>query len=704
MSVSIRWKLLLLLWVITLVPVALLVWLDYRTTMRLATDLALANRERMVATAREELDKFADAQARAIAIDRTVLELVLRRQAREIGYLLATPVSGATRITWAADFDDPARAPPTVTASSRYHRYDPAGKRSPLPVSLEEPVFRLAPGVDTAAVAADIERLAALTPFYREVFSRHSNRVHWLFTSLANGVHTSYPGHGGYPPDFEPRERAWYRAARAERGLVWTGPAIDATTRQVTVTVSMPVYGPGGTFAGVTALDAPVVQMLREYGLPAKWSGDGRVLLVTPTPEGRLSVIAKQGYAETGGDWQAMLQAEFVPPTPGLADIVGDMQAGRGGLRQVTHGGAEQLWAYRSLDGRAWLMYWLRADAVAREADAVRDLTLASFARHMRSTVPLVLLIALGTAVVAYISARAVTEPLQTLARAADAIADGNFRARAALRTGDEFEAVGRAFDAMVPKLEERARLLESLALAREVQQRLLPHEAPRVRGLDLHGTSRYCDETGGDYYDFIDLASLQPGMIGFAIGDVSGHGLPSALLMATVRALLRSYVEQGMRPATAMRAINRVVSRDVHGGRYMTLMYVAIDTASRTLRWASAGHPPAIVYRAARDELIELGTGDIPLGVDPVWRYHDAHAEDWQPGDVALIGTDGIWETRAPDGELFGRERLAALLRAHHALPADALCERVLAEVDSHREAGPVTDDITLIVVRATA
>jgi sigma-B regulation protein RsbU (phosphoserine phosphatase) len=171
---------------------------------------------------------------------------------------------------------------------------------------------------------------------------------------------------------------------------------------------------------------------------------------------------------------------------------------------------------------------------------------------------------------------------------------------------------------------------------------------------------------------------------------------------MTTVRALLREYAEQGYEPAALLQALNRAAVRDLEAGQFMTLFYAVVDTAERALTWASAGHAPALVYRHAQDDVVELGAQDIPLGVERDWRYAQQRIDGWQSGDVALLGTDGIWETRNGAGALFGRERLKELLRARRGAEAAAIAQALFGELQAFRGPRPLTDDVTVVIARA--
>jgi len=164
------------------------------------------------------------------------------------------------------------------------------------------------------------------------------------------------------------------------------------------------------------------------------------------------------------------------------------------------------------------------------------------------------------------------------------------------------------ALDRITHQLKERLRLKEAMDLAVEVQQNLLPASPPSVPGLDIAGRSLYCQETGGDYFDYI----FRPGATGrprwcVAVGDVVGHGISAALLMTTVRALLRSRLDQAGPMAAAVGDVNRLLCRDTaSSGGFVTLFLLEVNPATGGLEWVRAGHDPALMYRAAADDFLE--------------------------------------------------------------------------------------------------
>ncbi|MEE8481028.1 MAG: SpoIIE family protein phosphatase, partial [Desulfobacterales bacterium] len=224
---------------------------------------------------------------------------------------------------------------------------------------------------------------------------------------------------------------------------------------------------------------------------------------------------------------------------------------------------------------------------------------------------------------------------IQTLRR----IRNGRFDQRVQVISNDEIGYTGDAINEMTKGLIERERMQQSLNLAKEVQQNLLPKNNLKVNGFDIAGKSVYCDETGGDYYDFIIIDDAAEQKIGVAIGDVSGHGIPSALLMATVRSSLRQRASLPGSTAKIISDVNRQLVKDVEdSGQFMTMFFLALDTATRQLEWVRAGHDPAIIYDPGSDSFSELGGSGIALGVDGGWSYEDNKKTDFSNGQIIFL------------------------------------------------------------------
>lgn len=382
--------------------------------------------------------------------------------------------------------------------------------------------------------------------------------------------------------------------------------------------------------------------------------------------------------------------------------MLADMKSGTAGIRRMPYQGKDSLWAYgRFATPFTFLVVIVPYTDITKQARQTEKFVRSKITKlHQTATwisggiIILVLLLA-------FYSSRTVTEPARRLAAAARKLADGDFSTRVEVTTDYELGQLAESFNEAVPQLEDRMKVRQALALAMDVQQNLLPKEAPRVEGYEIAGKSVYCDETGGDYYDFIDLSKLGNGRIGIAVGDVSGHGFAAALLMTTVRALLRSRATRSNSLQELMNDINRHLARDTQGGRFMTLFYLIIDQGQPALRWINAGHDPALVFDCASGTFDELSGSGIPIGIEDSWDYEENTQTQLDSGSIVIIGTDGIWETRNPAGEMCGKDVLKALIKENSAKTATEICDLVHDTLTTFRGDGPQADDITLVVIK---
>ena len=250
----------------------------------------------------------------------------------------------------------------------------------------------------------------------------------------------------------------------------------------------------------------------------------------------------------------------------------------------------------------------------------------------------------------------------------------------------------------------EHRKVRQSLSLAMEVQQNLLPRSTPSVKGLDIAGKSVYCDETGGDYYDFLNSPKPEDDAVRAVVGDVSDHGIPSALLMATARAFIRQRSSRSGSIAEIVTDTNRQLAADVQdSGRFMTLFYAEIDRQNNHMRWLNAGHEPAVIYDPDSDSFEELhGAGNLPLGISEDSQFREAK-NAIAPGQIIVIATDGIREAQNRHGNMFGKEAFEKVIRQNAAAGATEILKAVFTAVDLFQYGNKMEDDMTLMVVKVT-
>ncbi len=246
-------------------------------------------------------------------------------------------------------------------------------------------------------------------------------------------------------------------------------------------------------------------------------------------------------------------------------------------------------------------------------------------------------------------------------------------------------------------------KIRQSLNLARDVQQNLLPKGNLKIDGLDLAGKTIYCDETGGDYYDFLILESNKK--LGVAIGDVAGHGISSALLMATARSSLQQRYSFPGSAAQIISDVNRQLVNDIEdSGQFMTMFFMDIDTANRKLQWVRAGHDPGIFYDQITDQFAELKGPGVALGVSEDLQYEMNEKTNLTNGQIIVLCTDGVWEAQNLDGEFFGKARLYEIIRKNATKNAQEIIETVFTALNQFQNNSNTEDDITLVIVKIDA
>jgi sigma-B regulation protein RsbU (phosphoserine phosphatase) len=318
-----------------------------------------------------------------------------------------------------------------------------------------------------------------------------------------------------------------------------------------------------------------------------------------------------------------------------------------------------------------------------------------------RNSIVVALLLTLGSVCIAVFLAHRLARPVEALAAHVARIGAGEFSSRLTLGGAREFAVLAAETNTMAHGLSHRLELEKALAVAEEVQQSLLPECDPTAPGLDIAGRTRYCDETGGDYFDFIDVTSRLSAHTLIAVGDVMGHGVASALLMASARAALRANAPEHLNLAELLKRVNRVLASDARHNRFMTLALIVIDPMNGMARWASAGHDPTIVFHPATNSFTELEGSGIPLGIMDDAEYQQYEAKGLAKGDVLVIGTDGIWESRNPAGEFFGKDRLRDLMCEHASKPSSEIAALIQSTLVAFRGREGSEDDVTFVVVK---
>lgn len=256
--------------------------------------------------------------------------------------------------------------------------------------------------------------------------------------------------------------------------------------------------------------------------------------------------------------------------------------------------------------------------------------------------------------------------------------------------------AVERAF--LFKQFLEKEKLQQSLRIAQDIQKSLLPSGVPEEFEYDLVGWNLTCDEVGGDYYDLFPLADKKWGL---TIGDVTGHGVGAALLMATARAFLKALAWKARDITSMMNELNILLEQDMEDDKFMTLFYAVLDPENMILRYANAGHDAPLIYRASLQEFETLESTGIPLGMMEDFEYEEGEPIQIQTGDILVLSTDGITESMNPEGEQFGIERFTEVIRQSSQKSANQIIRDCYDTLQKFCRGTPQRDDLTLVVVK---
>ncbi len=451
---------------------------------------------------------------------------------------------------------------------------------------------------------------------------------------------------------YDPRKRPFYIGAKEAGRLVWLPPYVFYFQWVPGITCAVPVKDASGKFRGVLTSDFDL-NALSDFVSGLSVSEHSRVFLFTSDEillahpdrrgvSGERETAKLLTLADAGDPLVDAYRANLKPEHLNASD-------GEAFHRfEFSHHRTEYLGSattFRVGDDLVWVV-----GVVAPKADFVGDVW-----RTQAFALAAAVAAVLAAVALAFALASTVSRPVQSLIGFMQRVGSGDLEAKAEFGGSSEFRRLANALNRMIADLRDRLRVLHSLGIAMEVQRRLLPTTAPKVRGLDVAGHSTYCDETGGDYYDFLVLDKAAPDQVLVALGDVMGHGVAAALVMAGVRAVLRDRAVAAGDLAELLVRLNKLISADHGGDRFMTMHLSVIDSKTGTMRWVSAGHDPVIVYDPANGTFAEVGEGDLPLGIMDDTQYSEQTSAALRPGQILFIGTDGVWEMPDAKGEQYG-------------------------------------------------
>jgi serine phosphatase RsbU (regulator of sigma subunit) len=367
------------------------------------------------------------------------------------------------------------------------------------------------------------------------------------------------------------------------------------------------------------------------------------------------------------------------------------------------------------LDGRV-LVTFARTDSVltSRWRRAIRTADAPSLGQYTgpmfrgHTAALLAALLIVGAAAVGigrFLSAR-LTAPLADLIGSMRRVEAGDLSHRAQSRSHDEFALLVDSFNSMVASIErlneetrETERMKKELEMGRQIQLRLLPQRLPELAGFDVYGANISSLEVSGDYYDIVPWGNA--GTYAIAVGDVSGKGIPAALLMSSVRAWLHGQARSPIGgPAEWVGRLNDLLLESTEIATFVTFFLGLLDPSDGRFEYVNAGHNPPILIRGD-GEVLELAEGG-PIAGGLEGAEFRSSTVRLRSGDVLVLYTDGITEARSREDEEFGEDRLAHIARHSLAESAEGVARRIVSAVTEFSGLAHQEDDITLVVLKA--
>lgn len=457
-------------------------------------------------------------------------------------------------------------------------------------------------------------------------------------------------------------------------------PRYDARLKSRTIAVSTDVRDPSGRVVGrvevILAFDDLIERILR-----SSWWRSYRALLVDD--EGNILAAGSLDGAKGAGERR-------FGRTPLEKKTLAALRAQSSGTVFGNGSPPEEVSGFHRLKKAPWTLVLIApGEEVLRPYLRFRLLYLGGCAGFILVVLVFIRVVIAQTA-----------HDVKKVSDAAAALAAGRFGPPLPITSADEVGELTRTFNIMSRQLEDRLRLKEAMAIAKEVQQNLLPAAGISLPGLEIAGLTRYCDETGGDYFDLIRVPG-RGDQVYVVVGDVVGHGIGAALLMTTTRALVRARLAMPGSLGQAVADINRLLCLDTaQMGNFVTLFVMKIDIGRSRLHWVRAGHEPAMLMEPGSDEVTDIKGDGVILGVDENWMFVE-HTRELAPGTAILIASDGAWDAENDIGERVGRERVKEWFAVLANEPPEAMINEIAARIDAFRGEARRNDDVTLVGIQ---
>ena len=560
---------------------------------------------------------------------------------------------------------------------------------------------------DKAAVQEEIGLLANLVHIWQPVMTGDTENIASIYLCTESGFMINYDERSDLTPEyFDYEQSAWYKAARDAGDVIFTVPYMDTFGRGLMLTCAAPIHDADGRFAGVVCMDM-MVEDLVEKVLDIDFGEGSYGFLVDGT--GNIIVSPQMEYDGT---------FENVRDPDCLAkEAAESIMSGEAGV-MPTSGGL--YYAYAPIDSANWtLAVHMPADMITAPAEGIRtditertESTAGTIDGNIARTglISLAVFVVIIGAVVALSGgfSRKLTEPLLELRSDVEHISGGDLTHQAAVRRNDEIGDLAAAFNGMAGSLDkyikdltavtaEKERIGAELDIATHIQASMLPcifPAFPNRREFDVYASMTPAKEVGGDFYDFFMVDDTHLAVV---VADVSGKGVPAALFMVIGKTLIKDHTTPNRDLGEVFMEVNRLLCEGNAEEMFITAFEGVLDLETGRFDFVNAGHETPFICRKGEGYApYKIRAGFVLAGMEGT-RYRMGSLQ-LEPGDKLFQYTDGVTEATNSRSELYGMERLEAVLNRNAAAAPDELLPKVKADIDAFVGGAPQFDDITML------
>ncbi|MFO8084672.1 MAG: SpoIIE family protein phosphatase [Desulfobacterales bacterium] len=705
-----RWKLLIFLLLISMIPIISLRTFGIYNVREMAKNIIFHVRQKQVDVARYELQLVMNNYEKIIRATREQLEMALFYQIFEAKNKLTAE---SAHLEKAGPFFKtiPCTAADEVNVHELDNIFAPAGNSGRLVLGCPGQCIYIPSELKPGLIQADLVHLKMMLPMYAASSQYLGNLVVRQYLGLENGLISIYPC---------PKEKTsptfckqnWYQGAFEAKAMVWSRPFEDPISGQEVMAVSCPVTKEDESVVGVASIWISL-NSLMDYaflvsGLPSDTIPILCTLAMNPSNDNAgAKILASGGNFKSLQNSQQNLLWLTSSDEDEFKAFLKDIARQQYNIREMPFQGKMSFWSYGPLlrQGSAFVFIVNRDQLVAFKSDPLLHTIYNCLTKVENFTAGFLIFLLFLVVTVGIAFSRTITKPLTKLTIAAQRLSGGDFEARVPVFSGFEFGNLARIFNSVGPQLKDHYCMRRALEIAEEIEHNLLPEASPELPGLDIYGMTLFSDETGGDYFDYLCVDDEKKEKFCVAVGDVTDHGIAAAILMTTVRGLLRLRATIPGTLGDIVSDVNREFVKDVkNSGRFMTMFLARIDRHKELMEWVRAGHDPAILYDSQKDCFHSLNGGNgLPLGVSKEATY-ESMAFNLAPGQIIFLGTDGIWEASNSKGELFGKKRLHQVIHNCAGDSARDIALSILDAVEEFRGKEEQEDDLTLVIVKITA